>query len=716
MQELNKNYDHKILEENIYKKWENICKNSGYLNPDNLPGNRKKTFTIVAPPPNVTGALHMGHALNAVIQDILIRKKRMEGFLTLWLPGTDHAGIATQNVVEKDLKKQNIYRSQLGREKFLEKVWEWKEKYGNIILDQFKKIGASMDWSRVRFTMDFEYQQAVQAAFIHYFKKGLIYRAERIINWCFRCATSLSDLELEYKEEHSKLYYIKYFISGVNNYVIVATTRPETIFGDVAVAVNPKDKRYKNLIGQKVILPIQNREIPIIADYAVDQVFGTGIVKITPAHDMFDAEVATRHNLPLIKIIDIDGKMNVSVGPLFVGLKILECREKIIEILKNNNLLEKEDDYFHNVPVCYRCGTNVELIPSLQWFLKMDNFVKTAIKAVKSKEIKFYPKRWEKIYFNWLSNARDWCISRQIWWGHQLPVWFCKKQNQKFIVCGKTPTKCPFCKKCIMERSSDVLDTWFSSALWPFATLGWPKKTKDFRKFYPTQVLSTARDIINLWVTRMIYSGIEFINKKPFSDVIIHATILTKDGRRMSKSLGTGVDPINLINQYGADATRFGLIWQTMGNQDVHWSEEHVVAGKKFCNKIWNASKFVIINNSNINNKLKYKLTSHDKNIIYQFKKIKKEVENDINNYQFSQALHKIYHYFWHTFCDKIIEEMKPRLQGENEKDKQASQYVLLEILKGSLKLLHPFMPFITEEIWQNMPNNKNKMLMVEKW
>ncbi|MEK7149845.1 MAG: class I tRNA ligase family protein, partial [Patescibacteria group bacterium] len=566
-------YDPKNVEDKIYKLWEK----SGYFNPDVLcsrgsdTGSRrsperckKGSFTICLPPPNVTGSLHMGHALNATIQDILIRKKRMEGYKTLWIPGTDHAGIATQNVVEKQLKKEGISRHQLGKEKFLEKVWEWKEKYGDIILDQLKKIGASCDWSRTAFTMDENYSKAVQEAFKRYYDKGWIYQGERVVNWCPRCGTSLSDLELEYEEEKGKLYYIKYPIKITNNqklitdnYITVATTRPETMLGDSAIAVNPKDKRYKDFIGKTAILPIslserstegrQNREIPIIADILIDEKFGTGAVKVTPAHDFTDAEIGQRHNLPIYKIIDERGKMTAEAGEIYSGLKIAECREKVVEELKKLGLLEKEEDYIHSVAKCYRCGSAVEPLPSLQWFLKMGELAKLAIKAVESGKVKFHPKRWEKVYLDWLSKVKDWCISRQIWWGHKIPI----------------------------EGSEDVLDTWFSSALWPFATLGWPASVKttagkpqptgDLKEFYPTNVLSTARDIINLWVGRMVFSGMEFMNKAPFSDVIIHATILTKDGKRMSKSLGTGIDPMTLIEKYGADATRFGLIWQSMG-------------------------------------------------------------------------------------------------------------------------------------------------------
>jgi len=705
LKRFDKPYDPKEVEDKIYRLWEK----SGYFNPDKLPDKKGKTFSIVVPPPNVTGSLHLGHALNATIQDILIRKKRMEGYKTLWLPGTDHAGIATQNVVEKDLKKQGISRHDLGREKLIEKIWEWKEKYGYIILDQFKKLGCSMDWSRTRFTMDSDYQEAVKETFLHYHKKGWIYQAERVINWCIRCGTSLSDLEVELKDTKSKLWFIKYSPD-----ITVATTRPETMLGDTAVAVHPNDKRYKNLIGEKVILPIQNRKIAIIADKRVDPKFGTGAIKVTPAHSFTDFEIGQEHNLEIIKVIGQDGKMSEQAGKNFEGLTVLQAREKVVQGLEKQGLIKKVEDYNNYVGHCYRCGTVIEPIPSLQWFLKMNELANTAIQAVKSGKVKFHPKRWEKIYFNWLNNIKDWCISRQIWWGHRLPVY----KNLEIYV-GDNPPK-------DYIQIPDVLDTWFSSALWPFATLGWPKRTADLKEFYPTQILVTARDIINLWVARMIFSGLKFTKKEPFKDVIIHATILTKEGKRMSKSLGTGVDPMNLISRYGADAVRFGLIWQAMGNQDIRWSEEHVVAGQKFCNKIWNSARFALLQILNsiitkqiprgsfqISKTIKPKTTA-DKKILNQLTKIKKSTEKDLDNYRFGQALHKLYEFFWHNFCDKYIEISKKQMA--DDKLQKNTQEILIYILLSSLKLLHPFMPFITEEIYQQLPIKNKKMLMIEKW
>lgn len=773
-------YDPKKTESRIYKLWEK----SGFLNPDKLKG--KKTFAIVLPPPNITGSLHMGHALNATIQDILIRWKRMSGFKTLWLPGTDHAGIATQNVVEKDLKKQGITRQMLGREKFLEKVWEWREKFGNIILEQLKTIGVSCDWSRTRFTLDKDYARAVSTAFIDYHKAGWIYRAERVINWCPRCQTSLSDLELEYTEEAGKLWYIKYPLTdhrlptteenkktvdrspSTVDYITVATTRPETMLGDMAVAVNPDDERYKDLVGKKVVLPIQNREIPVIADSAVDHAFGTGAVKVTPNHDLTDFEIAKRHNLPFLQVIDERGKMTAEAGEICAGLSTSECRAKVVKELEKQGLLEKTEDYLHRLARCYRCNAVVEPLVSKQWFLKMDELARLAITAAKTGKVKFVPDRWSKVYLDWLENIRDWCVSRQIWWGHRLPVWFCKNQTgrnlksqilspkqipnskfqnskfienweleiessstpEKFVVSVKKPKQCPFCKNCEMEQSPDVLDTWFSSALWPFATLGWPEKKiknqkskikSDLEKFYPTDVLSTARDIINLWVARMVFSGMFFMRKEPFRTVYVHATVLTRAGQRMSKSLGTGINPLELVEKYGADSVRFGLIWQTMGGQDMHFSEEHILGGKKFCNKIWNAARFILMNkppriNADLQRGFERKnknLTKADQEILVKLAEITEETNKHLEKFEFGQALHGLYNFFWHDFCDKFIEAVKKENTIE-------SKQILALVLNNSLKLLHPFLPFITEEIYQIIQSfyhqKVKKLLLIEKY
>ena len=682
--ELTKTYQPQKTENKIYQAWEK----SGFFNPDKLKVEKTaKTYTIAIPPPNVTGELHMGHALNAFIQDILIRWKRMQGYKTLWLPGTDHAGIATQNVVEKKLKKEGKTRHDLGKEKFLKEVWAWKDKYGDLILTQFKKLGCSCDWSRTAFTMDKDYQKAVETAFLHYHKKGLIYQGKRVINWCPRCRTSLSDLELEHREEKSHLWYIKYPLNNSKEFIVVATTRPETMLGDTAVAVNPNDKRYKKIIGKTIMLPLVNRKIPIIADKIIDAEFGTGAVKVTPAHSPVDAEIAERHDLPTIQVISDKGRMTKQAGRDFASLTVLDARKKVVEKLEKQKLLAKIEDYTHQVPCCYRCNSVIEPLISRQWFVKMDKLAQLAIKAVKSGQIKFHPKRWEKLYFDWLNNIRDWCISRQIWWGHKIPI----------------------------KGEEDVLDTWFSSALWPFATLGWPKKTKDLKEFYPTDALSTARDIINLWVARMIYSGLEFTNKIPFTDIVIHATILTKDGKRMSKSLGTGIDPLDLVKQYGADATRFGMIYQSLGGQDIHFSEENILMGKKFANKIWNASRFALmqIGNEKIVLTKKQpsgqKLTVADKKILKQLATATKKITAELEKYRFGQAAHLLYDFFWRDFCDKYIECAKKQ---NNKQTKEILAYVLV----NSLKLLHPFMPFVTESIYQQLPFKQEKFLMIETW
>ena len=705
---LSKAYEPKEVEDKIYQLW----LRAGFFNPDKLPGGRKKAYTIVVPPPNITGELHMGHALNATCQDILIRKKRMEGYKVLWLPGTDHAGIATQNVVEKELKKEGKTRHDLGREKFIERVRVWREKYGNLILNQLKKLGCSLDWSRTRFTLDKEYEEAVKTAFLHYHKKGWIYRGERTINWCSRCSTSLSDLEIIYKEEDGFFYYIKY------GPLTIATVRPETKLGDTAVAVNPKDKRYKKYIGKTINIQtvLGPAEMKVIGDESIDMDFGTGAMKVTPAHDLHDFELGEKHNLEKKQVIGPDGKMTKLAGK-YAGLMVGEARKRVVEDMKKIGILEKAEPYRHNVARCYRCDTILEPILSEQWFLKMDKLAQIAIKSVKTGKVKFVPKNFEKIYFDWLGNIKDWCISRQLWWGHKIPL----------------------------EGEEDVLDTWFSSALWPFATLGWPKKTKDLKTFYSTDVLSTARDIINLWVARMVFSGMEFMGKEPFKTVFVHPTVLTRDGKRMSKSLGTGIDPLNLIEKYGADATRFGIAWQMMGGQDIHFVEDNIVMGKKFCNKIWNASRFVLmqIGNTKLQTELPKKakvkmktkssspfgkLTVADKKILKSLDETIKSINKDLENFQFGRASHTLYDFFWHDFCDTYVEKSKSEIQDPNSETKK----VLIYVLSNSLKLLHPFIPFITEEIYQKLPvdelrsssrsanarviKDKKKCLMVEQW
>ncbi|OGD29636.1 valine--tRNA ligase [Candidatus Azambacteria bacterium RIFCSPHIGHO2_01_FULL_44_55] len=719
--ELNPAYNPKDVEEKIYRLWEE----SGYFDPDKLPGKHRKKFSVMMAPPNITGSLHMGHALENVSVDILVRAKRMQGFKTLWLPGIDHAGIAAQNVVEKELRKQNIRRQDLGREKFVEKIWEWKEKYGGLIFDQFKKLGVSPDWSRTRFTLDPGYVKAVQAAFINYYEKGWIYRGERVINWCPKCETGISDLEIEYREENGKIYHIKYPLTDKSGFITVATTRPETMLGDAAVAVHPSDERYKKLIGKKLILPIQEREIPIIADHSIDPTFGTGAVKITPAHDVTDFEISLRHDLPKFRIIDGKGVMTSEAGAFCEGLKTDECRQKIVDKLSELGLLEKVGDYTHNVAYCERSGTIVEPRLSKQWFLKMSELAKLAQEAIEKKETVFYPEKWAGILTEWLQNIKDWNISRQLWWGHQLPVWFhepkCipRKGHEGDIVKCKeyavsiTEPKCEFCDAKFVQ-SEDVLDTWFSSALWPFATLGWPGKTEDLATYYPTDFITSAREILNLWIARMIFSGKEFMEAVPFKTVYIHATILTREGKRMSKSLGTGIDPLFLIEKYGADATRFGLIYQNLGTQDIRFSEEHVVAGKKFCNKIWNAARFVMtrVKSADFPETTKKNLSEADKQIHASFEKVSEEITDDIEVLEFGRALHKLYDFFWHEWADKYIETSKKQAGLETEE-------TLFYVFTNILKLLHPFIPFVTEEIWQTLKSHygfKTDLLIIESW
>jgi len=682
--ELDKVYNPKEVEDKIYQLW----LKSGFLNPDKLPKRYKKPYCIIAPPPNITGELHMGHALNVTIQDILIRWRRLQGYKALWLPGTDHAGIATQVVVEKELKKEGVSRFDLGPELFIEKVWQWKEKYGNLILEQFKKMGSSCDWSRTRFTLDQEYIKAVETAFLHYYKKGWIYQGEKTVNWCPRCQTSLSDLELVYQEEPAEFYYIKY------GPLTIATVRPETKLGDTAVAVNPKDSRYKKYIGKIIEIKtvLGPAKMKVIGDKSVDMDFGTGAMKVTPAHDIHDFELGEKHGLEKKQVIGPDGRMTKLAGK-YAGLTAMEARKQIVEDMKKIGILEKVEPYTHNIARCYRCNTIIEPILSKQWFLKMDKLAPKAMEPVRKGQIKFHPKSFEKSYFDWLKNIKDWCISRQIWWGHKIPI----------------------------KDAEDVLDTWFSSALWPFASLGWPERTKDLERFYPTDVLSTDRGIINLWVARMIFSGMEFMKKVPFKDVYIHATVLTKEGKRMSKSLGTGINPIHLIEKYGADATRFGISWQIMGAQDIRFVEDNIVMGKKFCNKIWNAARFVMLQTAKLkvkNEKLKItiknsKLTLADKKILEALDKTVKSVNKDLEDFRFGAAERRLYDFFWHDFCDKYIERSKSEIRNAKSETKKVLLYVLLT----SLKLLHPFIPFITEEIYQKLPiKNKQQCLMTENW
>jgi valyl-tRNA synthetase len=708
MKELAKAYDPKSVEEKIYKTWEG----SGLFSPQIKEG--VAPYTISIPPPNVTGELHMGHALNNTIQDTLIRRKRMQGVPTLWVPGTDHAGIATQFKVEQKLQKEGVDRFTLGKEKFIEKVWEWKDEFEGTILGQLRKLGCSCDWTRTRFTMDEGYSKAVLTAFQNYWDKGYIYQGERIVNWCPRCATTLSDLELEYKEDPGKLWYIRYPIVDSKDYIVVATTRPETMLGDTAIAVNPKDDRYTDLIGKKVIVPLVDREIPIVADEAVEKDFGAGALKVTPGSDMTDWEISQRHNLEIIKIIDEDGKITES-GGIYLGMDRYVARKKVLEDLSNLGLLEKEEPLIHNISLCYRCETPVEPLISKQWFVKMEELVKPVIKAIEGGEVRFIPDQWNKVALDWMAKIRDWCISRQIWWGHQIPVWY---KNDETKVSLESPGE-----GWIQDES--VLDTWFSSALWPFAILGWPDKTTDLEYFYPNTVNSTARDIINLWEVRMLFSGFEFMGKAPFGDIYIHPTVFNKEGRRMSKSLGTGVDPLVLIEKYGCDATRFGLLYQVTGTQDLKFSEDTLQMAKTFMNKIWNATRFVQMKLAGYEQKGELVFTQNteaDKEILKKLEEVKISYNENLEKYRFGQAAEEIYHFFWHQFCDVYIEKSKEQIpyplpESPNEKLIKETKDNLLYILKNALVLLHPMVPFITEEIYQALPiDGKKDFLMIEEW
>lgn len=713
---MDKTYQPNKHEKEIYQLWEK----SGFFNPDKLPGNRQENFSIVIPPPNITGFLHMGHALNNTIQDILIRFARMKGKRAVWIPGTDHAGIATQNVIEKKLKQAGQTRHEIGRDQFITKAWEWKEEYGNLIFKQLKKMGCSCDWSRTRFTLDKEYIEAVQTAFIKYHEKGYIYRGPRIVNWCPRCTTAISDIEIKYKEQPSKLWYLKYPLKdNPKKFIIIATTRPETMLGDTAVAVNSKDKRYKDLIGEELLLPIVSRTIPIIEHYLVDPEFGTGALKITPAHDNADWQIGKDNNLEVINVIDINGNMDKNTGE-YAGLNALQARKKIVEEFKKLNLLEKIEDYQHQISLCDRCDTPIEPQISKQWFVKMNKLSKPAIKIVQQEKIKIIPERYQKIYLDWLTNIEDWCISRQLWWGHRLPVWFCANDKEKYIVSDKQPNKCSFCKKCKPKQSEDVLDTWFSSALWPFAILGWPNKTKDLANYYPTSVLSTARDIIYLWVARMVFSSTEFLDKQPFDNVYIHATILTATGKRMSKSLGTGIDPLELIDKYGADATRFGLMRQTNRDQQaMRFDERTILAARNFINKIWNISRFIDIQTKDEQTEITNIKTNTlaDKWIVSKANSLIVLVDKQIKEYEFGKACQNIYEFVWHEFADWYLEIAK--LQTNNTAIKKSTIRILRLILCISLRIMHPFIPFVTEQIYQQFNNCSDPLadlLIVAKW
>ncbi len=698
----------------IEKKWYTEWEARKYFGAEVKPGRPKYCITI--PPPNVTGSLHIGHALCYSIQDVLTRWKRMQGFNTLCLPGTDHAGIATQNKVEQQIAEQGLTRHDLGREKFLKRVWEWKDEYGGQILRQFKTMGFSFDWDRERFTMDAGYTEAVQEAFIRLFNKGYIYRGARVINWCPRCHTAISDIEVEHIEEQGHLWHIRYPLEDGSGFVTVATTRPETMLGDTAVTVHPDDPRYTNLIGKNVKLPLTDRVLPIIADDFVDMEFGTGAVKATPAHDPNDFEIGLRHNLPQVVVIGIDGSMTAEAGEKYAGLDRYDARKAVLHDLEHLGLLVETTDHTHQVGTCERCHTVIEPLLSEQWFCKMKELAEPAIDAVKSGSVKFWPDRYERTYIDWMENVRDWCISRQLWWGHRIPVWKCDECGG-YVAARSQVAACEKCGCTSLTQDPDVLDTWFSSALWPFATLGWPKDTPELAYFYPTDVLVTAQEILYLWVARMIFSSCEYLDGQiPFKDVYIYATVLNEEGRRMSKSLGTGVDPLDLIEKHGADALRFSLIQQAGKNQDLRFSDKRVENAARFANKIWNASKFVLMNLTDYNPTARVDpgdLTLEDRWILSRLSKTADAVNSGFTTYDMDYAARALYEFIWNEFCDWYVELVKPRLRGE-PKDKVVAQWVLHHVLDTILRLLHPIMPFITEEIWQAIPHQGRSIMLAQ--
>ena len=704
MSELPKTYDPKAVEDKLYRFWNDKGYFHAEVNPD------KKPFTIVIPPPNVTGQLHMGHAFDETLQDILIRTKRMQGYEALWMPGTDHAGIATQIKVEEALRKEEgKTRYDLGREKFLERVWDWKNKFGDRIIDQLKKLGSSCDWERERFTMDEGCSKAVREVFVNLYHKGLIYKGHRIINWCPHCTTALSDAEVEYETQPGKLWHIRYPLADGSGDLIVATTRPETFMGDTGVAVNPNDERYKHLIGKTCILPIMNREIPIFGDEYVDMEFGTGCVKVTPCHDPNDFEMGQRHDLEQILVFNEDATVNENGGK-YHGMDRYECRKAVIKDLEEGGYLVKIEEHEHNVGTCYRCGTTVEPMTSAQWFVKMAPLAKPAMKVVTDGQTKFVPDRFSKTYLRWMENVHDWCISRQLWWGHRIPAFYCDDCGE-MVVSKEDIHVCPKCGSKNVRQEEDVLDTWFSSALWPFSTLGWPEKTKELEYFYPTSVLVTGYDIIFFWVARMIFSGVEHMGETPFDTVYIHGLVRDAQGRKMSKSLGNGIDPLEVIDQYGADALRFTLATGNSPGNDMRFSTERVEASRNFCNKIWNASRFIQMNLTIDNATLPETLALEDKWIISKFNTLIREVTRNIDQYELGLAATKLNDFIWDNFCDWYIEIAKTRLQNKDEN----VQRVLCYVLSGAMQLLHPFMPFITETIWQALPH-EGESVMVSQW
>ena len=706
--ELAKAYEPKEVEDRIYDFW----MKGKYFHAEVDP--KKKPYTIVIPPPNITGQLHLGHAMDETLQDTLIRWRRMQGYSALWLPGTDHASIATEAKIVEAMRKEGITKEEIGREKFLERAWAWKDQYGGRIVEQLKKLGSSCDWDRLRFTMDEGCNKAVNHVFKKLYDKGLIYRGERIINWCPHCKTSISDAEVVFEEKEGSFWHLRYPLSDGSGYIELATTRPETMLGDTAVAVHPDDERYKALVGKTVILPLVNKEIPIIADSYVEQDFGTGVVKITPAHDPNDFEVGLRHNLPVINVMDDGGVINENGGK-YAGMPALEARKQIVKDLDEAGFLIKIEPIKHNVGTCYRCGTVVEPRVSTQWFVKMEPLAKPAINAVKGGDIRFIPERMDKVYYNWMENIKDWCISRQLWWGHQIPAWYC--ECGETIVSETVPTVCPKCGGTHLTRDPDTLDTWFSSALWPFSTLGWPDNTEELKYFYPTNTLVTGYDIIFFWVARMIFSGLEHMGEVPFNTVFFHGLIRDAQGRKMSKSLGNGVDPLDVISVYGADALRFTLVTGNSPGNDLRFSEEKVSASRNFANKIWNAARFILMNieGKDIDCALPKKLYTSDKWILNRFNNVTAAVTENLEKFELGMAVSKLYDFIWDDFCDWYIELAKIRMNGADEESADSARRVLVWTMSNTLKLLHPFMPYITEEIWQTLPHD-GEALIVAKW
>ena len=707
--DLAKQYDPKDVEDRIYKFWLDGKYFHAKCDPE------KKPYTIVIPPPNITGQLHMGHALDNTLQDILIRYRRMQGYDALWLPGTDHASIATEAKIVEAMRKEGITKEDIGREGFLKRAWEWKEKFGGRIIEQLKKMGSSCDWDRERFTMDEGCSKAVKEVFVNLYNKGLIYRGERIVNWCPHCLTSISDAEVEYEDQAGHFWHLRYPFKDGSGYLELATTRPETMLGDTAVAVNPNDERYKDIVGKTLILPIVHREIPVIADDYVEMDFGTGCVKITPAHDPNDFEVGLRHNLEVIDTFTDDAHIKPEWGK-YAGMDRMEARKAIVEDLEKEGAIVKIEDYSHNVGVCYRCHSSIEPKVSKQWFVKMEPLAKPAIDCVKNGEVKFVPERFDKTYYHWMENIKDWCISRQLWWGHRIPAWYCDDCGE-VVVSKETPTVCPKCGCTHLTQDPDTLDTWFSSALWPFSTLGWPDKTPELAHYFPTSTLVTGYDIIFFWVARMIFSSVENMHERPFDTVFIHGIVRDAQGRKMSKSLGNGIDPLIVIDEYGADALRFTLATGNSPGNDMRFSDEKVGASRNFANKLWNAARFILMNLGEDEKAphIPDELALEDKWILSLFNKLTMEVTDNLDKFELGIAVQKLYDFIWDVFCDWYIEISKIRLNSGDEKAAQTARDMLVYIMSNTLKLLHPFMPFITEEIWQTLPHD-GESIMISEW